>query len=249
MTQAVPEADPRTIEAYARELVGKAATSRVLALAADPRYDGPAVIAGRRCGGAGAGVCSSLAVREVLADLPADGYAIVLTDRSTDDLGDALVCRFRRQRIEPWDSWATVPSLFGARHVEAGLRHTLPWLPSLLLERLPPQGYPPSPTDLVTRDHILGAVTTEVLGIPADDLGLGVLLDRLGDLSVRTAWAGLGDEPREAIATWVAQRAGAGAGDTLRLAAAAEHRTHPRAGSGADARRAVRHAAAERADR
>ncbi len=220
VTVAVPEADPHTIEAYARELVGKPATSRVLALAADPRYDGPAWVHVDGVEVAVRGCVSSLAVREVLADLPPDGYAIVLTDRPTDDLGDALVSRFRRQRIEPWDSWATVPGLFGARHVEPGLRHAMPWLPRLLLDRLPPHGYPPSPTDLVTRDHVLGAITAQVLGIAADEVGLAMLLDRLGDMGVRTAWAALDDEPRDAIAIWADERAGAAAGDTLRLAAA-----------------------------
>ena len=50
MTLGPPTADPRTIEAYARELVGKGEArqggSRVLALAADPAYHGP--VADRR---------------------------------------------------------------------------------------------------------------------------------------------------------------------------------------------------------
>jgi hypothetical protein len=216
----VPSADPRVIEAYARELRGKAASSRVLALAADPGYAGPTLL---HVDGADVhvrGCLSSLAIREFLVDLPADAYAIVLTDRTADDLGDALVCRFRRQRVEPLDAWATVPGLFAARHVAEGLRHSVPWLPGELLDRLPARGYPPSPTDTVTRDHVLGALTAQVLGIPPDDLGLGALLDRMGDLGARQAWSEVADEPREALASWVGERAGVAAGAVLRLVSA-----------------------------
>ncbi len=100
--RAAPSADPRIIDAYARELVGKAATSRVLALAADPSYDGPAVVSVNGNDVRVRGCLSSLAVREVLVDLPADAYAIVLTDRTADDLGDALVCRFRASASSRW---------------------------------------------------------------------------------------------------------------------------------------------------
>ncbi|MGB8021382.1 MAG: BREX-2 system phosphatase PglZ, partial [Candidatus Nanopelagicales bacterium] len=220
MTQRLPVADPHTVEAYARELVAKPGNSRVLALAADPDYRGPRSV---RVEGAEVQVracVSSLAIREALVDLPADGYAIVLTDRSPADLGDSLIARFRRQRIEPLDSWATVPGLFRAAHVDTGLRQALPWLPEILYARLPAGGYPPSATDLVTRDHVLGVLAGDILGLPADEIGLGAVLDRLGDLRVRSDWSALSDLARDAISAWVGQRAGQAAAAALVLAAA-----------------------------
>lgn len=220
MTQRAPVADPHTVEAYARELVAKPGSSRVLALAADPDYRGPATV---RVEGAEVHVracVSSLAIREALVDLPADGFAIVLTDRSPEDLGDSLIARFRRQRIEPLDPWATVPGLFRASHLDTELRHALPWLPEILYQRLPAGGYPPSATDLVTLDHVLGVLTGDILSLPADEIGLGAVLDRLGDLSVRSDWSALPDRARDAIIAWVGQRAGQAAGEALVLAAA-----------------------------
>lgn len=223
MTLGPPTADPRTIEAYARELVGKGEArqggSRVLALAADPAYHGPTLV---EVDGTEVTVhpcVSALAVREALVGVPEGGFAIVLTDRPVDDLGDSLVARFRRQRVEPLDSWTTVPGMFAGKHLDAGLRHSMPWLPELLFEWTPPDGYPPSATDVVTRDHILGSLTEVVLGVPADDVGLGSLLERLGDLGVRSSWAGLSAEARESISVWVGERAGPAAASVLELAA------------------------------
>jgi hypothetical protein len=223
-----PTADPRTIEAYARELVGKAGGqgdarqggSRVLALSASPVYHGPGVVDVDGTEVTVHGCVSALAVREALVGVPEGGFAIVLTDRPADDLGDSVVARFRRQRIEPLDAWTTVPGMFAGKHLDAGMRHGMPWLPELLFEWMPAGRYPPSATELVTRDHILGSLTEAVLGVPAGDVGLGSLLERLGDLGVRQAWAGLSEEARNSIAEWVGARAGAAAAAVLDLAAA-----------------------------
>lgn len=220
MTSALSEAEPRTVEAYARELVSKPTGSRVLALAADPEYRGPRSVNVDGVEVQVRGCVSSLAIRELIADLPADGYAIVLTDRGIDDLGDSLVARFRRQRVVPLDAWATVPGLFRGRNLDSGLRHALPWLPGELLARLPAGGYPASATELVTRDHVLGALAGAVLGLEPGEIGLGGLLERLSDLSVRAEWAAVLLEAREAIAGWVVERAGPAAGAVLSLAAA-----------------------------
>jgi hypothetical protein len=208
------------VEAYARQLVAKPASGRVLALAADPDYRGPDLLVIDGVQVAVRGCVSSLAAREVLVDLPADGFAILLTDREPGDLGDALVARLRRQRIEPLDTWATVPGLFSGNTLDAGLRRSLPWLPGVLFDLQPAAGYPTSATELVTRDHILGALTDVVLGLPPVELGLGALLERLSSIEVRARWAALDDEPRSAIAGWVGERAGAGARAALELAAA-----------------------------
>ncbi len=238
MTLGPPTADPRTIEAYARELVGKGGTggtggkgdtdragearlvgSRVLALAADPAYHGPSRIDVDGTEVTVHGCVSALAVREALVGVPEGGFAILLTDRPVADLGDSLVARFRRQRVEPLDSWTTVPGMFAGRYLDAGLRHSMPWLPELLFEWMPPGGYPPSATEQVTRDHILGSVTEVVLGVPGADVGLGSLVDRLGDMGVRQAWAGLSEQARESIRDWVGERAGSAAAAVLDLAA------------------------------
>ena len=220
MSPVLPPADPLTVAAYARQLVAKPASGRILALAADPDYRGPDLLELDGARVVVRGVVSSLAAREVLVDLPPEGFAILLTDRDPGDLGDSLVARFRRQRIEPLDTWATVPGLFNGSALAPGLRHSMPWLPGVLLEQQPPRGYPPSATELITRDHVLGALAEVVLGLAPDELGLGALLERFGALEVRARWAALGQEPRTAIGAWVGERAGAGAGAVMELAAA-----------------------------
>ena len=220
VSQVLPPADPRTVEAYARQLVAKPASGRVLALAADPDYRGPDLLVIDGVQVAVRGCVSSLAAREVLVDLPADGFAILLTDRDPGDLGDALVARLRRQRIEPLDTWATVPGLFSGNTLDAGLRRSLPWLPGVLFDLQPAGGYPTSATEMVTRGHILGALTEVVLGLPPGELGLGAVLERLSSIEVRTRWAGLDEDPRAAVGGWVGERAGTGAQAALELAAA-----------------------------
>ena len=215
----IRHADPRTVEAYARELVSKKGPSPVLALAADPGYRGPeqvqvgdAVVHVRGC-------VSSLAVREFLLDLPDGAFGIVLTDRDELDLGDALRARFRRQRVEPLDPWTPVPGLFRGRQLEPGVRHDLPWLPELLLAQLPPDGYPASATEVVTRDHLLGAVSAAVLNLDVDQLGLSGLLDRMRSLNVRQAWAGLPADARASLTAWIGHRSGSACSAVLDLAA------------------------------
>ena len=163
---------------------------------------------------------SALAVREALVGVPEGGFAIVLTDRPVDDLGDSLVARFRRQRVEPLDSWTTVPGHVrrhapgrGAAAFDAVASRSCC---SSGCRRAGTRRARPSRSPAITS---WAAVTEVVLGVPAADVGLGSLVDRLGDLGVRQAWAGLSEEARESIGDWVGERAGTAAAAVLDLAA------------------------------
>ena len=164
------------------------------------------------------GCVSALAVREALVGVPEGGFAIVLTDRPVDDLGDSLVARFRRQRVEPLDSWTTVPGMFAGRHLDAGLRHAMPWLPELLFEWMPPGGYPPSATELVTRDHILGSLDRGGPGRARQPTsGWAACWSGWATSGSAQSWAGLSEPRLEAsIAAWVGERAGPAAAAVLR---------------------------------
>ncbi len=137
-------ATPELIEERVRAVAAKHTTGpvRALALRADPVWDGN----GLNVDGQSVRVipCNSpLAVRTALAQFGDDATTIetilvVLCDLADRDLGDDLLSRFTRPRVEPLEPWSAVRSLFGVRELDAafGEPHNA-WLASALLAYAP----------------------------------------------------------------------------------------------------------------
>lgn len=209
-------------EALVRQRVGRLVQdgrSRVLVLRATPRWTGPPEL---DVGGARVLVraaVSQLAALDALVDLGPDDYLVLLTDRPDDDLGDTILLRAYRQRVEQADEWGAIPSLFGAHTLDPELRRAGSWVPAALLDHTPPGGWPHVPSGNLSLDAALSALLARILRLPLpavlDDLAVLEALDRPES---RAGWQAADDTLRTELLAWSAQ--GLGPVAALALAAA-----------------------------
>lgn len=223
MTQRVPQASEALVTERARRLLATGGR-RVLVLRARPTWAGrdPLVVDGATVRVRPAP--SQLAALDEIAQLGDDDYLVLLTDRNETDLGDAVLVRAERQRIDNIDEWDAIASMFRAQRLDPALPAYRAWVASALLDHVPPGGWPASPTAAVTADHALSNLLASVLGMPLPaSLDEVTLLDALDDPTSREGWQALPDPVRTGLAAWALDAIGPTA--SLALAAAARTRT------------------------
>ncbi|NMM15808.1 MAG: BREX-2 system phosphatase PglZ, partial [Cellulomonas sp.] len=192
----------------------------VLVLRARPRWTGPEELTVGTTRVLVRGVVSQLAALSALAERGPDDYLVLLSDRTEQELGDAVMLRAHKQRVEPVDEWSTVPGLYDAQRLDPALLRAGAWVPAALLEHQPPDGWPRAASGVVTADHALGNLLGAVLRLPLPvDLDLVGLLIALHSPESRAAWQGATESLRDALRVWAADRLGAAAGMALAAAA------------------------------
>jgi len=207
---------PAMVQQRAADLVRSEA--RVLLLRARPEWVPGDVKVGEQVVRVIPGV-SQLAILDAYASLGPDDYAVILTDRPTGDLGDAVLARAYKQQVEMPDEWQTVPRLFpGAREVSRELRR-LDWAATALLDHQPVGGWPRSQEVAVSATQAIGALLGHVVGLGADtELDGAVLLSALGRRKVRAAWAAVDSRLRRHLIGWAGDEFGAPAAFALKVA-------------------------------
>ena len=202
----------------AAELV-RAGAERILLLRATPAWTGPSTLSVEDATVHVVAGISQLAVLDAVTQLPEGHYAVVLTDRHEDDLGDAVRLRSFGRRVHPVDEWAAVPGLFrGAREVARELRRRGDWVPAALLDHVPPGGWGVSPSLTLTSEVALGALLGHLLGVTdPDDV---TVTTALSQAEPRAAWRAVDQGLRDHLARWAQGSLGATTALALRLASA-----------------------------
>ena len=160
---------------------------------------------------------SALAVREAIRGADPDGWLVVVTDRSDADLGDGLLSQFTYQQMRHPDAWQALQQRFGAHSVDAQLLRMdkARQVATGLLELSPPDGWPPAPAGVLTREHALAAVARTELGLPDGPVDLITVLQWSTNPALPGTIARLrgraGDVSVDAVLAWVADAAGEGA--------------------------------------
>jgi hypothetical protein len=173
---------------------------------------------------------STLAVREALLDRRRDQWLVVLTDRPDEDLGAGVVAHFIGNRLRTPDPWEAVRLRFAATGIDPALTASASHrqMATALLAATPPSGWPPAPAGILTRDHALGAVAREHLGLADPVVDLTSVLRWTVDPGLSARLADLrelaGDVLSDAVLGWTAGRAGSVAGPLLHLLRAGEAR-------------------------
>ncbi|WGT47975.1 BREX-2 system phosphatase PglZ [Tessaracoccus lacteus] len=169
---------------------------------------------------------SQLAVLDILETLADDERAVVLTDRPSDDLGDAVLARAYRQQVQLPDEWQAVPRLFAGTSVVGRDLRRLDWAATALLDHQPPGGWPRSPEPVLTAGHAVGCLLAQVLGLgPTPQLDDVTLLTSLGRRDVRAAWVAVDDGLRGHLIGWAETELGEPAALALQIAQSNEHIT------------------------
>jgi len=157
---------------------------------------------------------SALAAREAILQRPADGWLVLVTDRSDDDLGPGLLAQFVWQRLRHPNPWQAVQQRFSANGVDAKLLQTRQAreVATGLLELSPPDGWPPAPAGVLTRDHALGCVARTELGLPDGPVDLITVLHWSTQRGLAATIARLraraGEATVDAVLDWIAEAAG-----------------------------------------
>ncbi|QCC77395.1 BREX-2 system phosphatase PglZ [Nocardioides daphniae] len=193
--------------------------ARVLVLHAVPQWSGEpsftvegATVHVRAC-------ASQLAVLDAYAQLP-ESYLVVLTDRTAQDLGDAVLLRAWRRRVEMPDLWQAVPALFGATGCSRELHRVGTWAPAALLSHVPPDGWPPARGVEVTPDHALGNLLTHLLGRSLPETpDASLVLTTLDTPAARSRWRNVDPTLRAELTDWAENRLGVDVGFGLRAGA------------------------------
>ncbi|WP_166390128.1 BREX-2 system phosphatase PglZ [Nocardioides ochotonae] len=194
--------------------------TRVLILHAVPQWSGEpiftvgdAVVHVRACE-------SQLAVLDAYAQLPEGDYLVVLTDRTAQDLGDAVLLRAWRRRVEMPDLWRAVPALFGATGCSRDLHRVGTWAPAALLSHAPPAGWPPARGTEVTANHALGNLLAHLLGRSLPEMpDASLVLTTLDAPAARSRWRAVDPALRAELTDWAEARLGVDVGFALRVGA------------------------------
>lgn len=158
---------------------------------------------------------SALAAREAILSRPDDGWLVLVTERPDEDLGAGLLAQVIGQRLRPPDVWQAVQQRFAATGVEALLTAATDsrGVAAGLLEATPPQGWPPVPAGVLTRDHAFGAAARRWLDLPDGPLDAHAVLGwttRRNLSSLLAEFRALaGDATTDAVLGWIARGAGA----------------------------------------
>ena len=173
---------------------------------------------------------SALAVREAITARDKSGWLVVLTDRGDDDLGAGIRAHLVGNRLRTPDPWEAVRQRFAATGLDPALTSSPAHreIATGLLAAVPPEGWPPAPAGVLTRDHALRAVARAHLSFadPVADLTSVLcwtadpgLTEQIADLR------DLADHPlTDAVLEWAAGRCGAVGGPVLHLLRAGEAR-------------------------
>lgn len=219
MTDRLPVASSALVGERAKKLVAEGG-ARLLVLRARPRWTGPdeLTVTGRRVLVRPA--VSQLAALSALAETDPDDYLVLLTDRTDQDLGDAVLLRAYRQRVESVDEWSAIAGLYDAQRLDPALLRAGAWVPAALLEHQPAEGWPRVATGVVTADHalgnLLGACLRLLLPVELDLVGLITALDTPES---RGAWQATAEPLRDELRHWAVGSLGAAAGMALAAAA------------------------------
>ena len=162
---------------------------------------------------------SALACWDALASWDQNGWLVLLTDRTEEELGSGLLARLAQHRLQRPDAWESVKLRFRATSLDRALlrdstEHRSA-IPEALLRIEPQTGWPAARAGMLNREVAYGAVARQHLGINAETLdGASVLEATLApDLPTRLADLRRdgGDELTDAVLDWLAGRLGPGA--------------------------------------
>lgn len=122
-----------------------------------------------------------LAARAALHDRSDAESLVLLTELTDAELGDGVLAHVSRCAVRSVDTWDLVRQMFGVEILDPTLadrrRGGGTWLAAALTDLAPTDGWAPPAGAVLTRDHALGCLAGEVLGLDRDRLDSAGLLE------------------------------------------------------------------------
>lgn len=118
---------------------------------------------------------SPLAMRLALRESGDEKTTVLVTDLDDHDISDDILVRLKPRKLIPLDSWQIVKALFQVRAVDPRVtRHG--WMADVLMDLIPPNGYPPVATGFLDAETAWGIVLDHYLGLAGYSLDLLAVL-------------------------------------------------------------------------
>lgn len=154
------------LSAQIRAVRNKYPDSRVIGIRTMGRWNGPSILdLGNECFDI-SWCASGLAVRERMAEQPADKPLIILTDRPDLDMGWDVISHLPHQKFFRPEPLAMVRDLFQARTIDARLSGK-PWLVDAALELSGPQGFQPTASGMLDEESVWRIILEQRFLIPS----------------------------------------------------------------------------------
>jgi hypothetical protein len=140
-----------------------------------------------------------------------DACVVILTPLDEDALGYDVLARLPHCRLYRTSRWDSIRTAFSARGIDPRLRG-YDWLVDLLLERPPPNGYPPAPSGILDLDTAWREVLSQFLGLQEGRVDAADLLTWTLDATKLERFAALTPAARERIAEQLGAKGGSAVG-------------------------------------
>jgi len=152
---------------------------------------------------------SVLQIRELLLEREKDkALQVVLTNLNEADLGQDLLARFAKKRFFTDDAWQILQERFQARQTDPMLRKHR-WLAEMLIENMPPDGYPPVTNGLLDAGAVWGIVLKEQFGFDSARPDARDLLAWMMNPEKTERYLRVPTDVRQGVCGWLQQSAGA----------------------------------------
>lgn len=164
------------VHALARQVAERGDGVRVLAVAGEPRWDGPDPVDTEH-GSVRVVPCpSALAARAAVAEhAEHSGLLLLVTDRDERDLGEELLAGVWGRRLLSLRSWDAVRLLFRAPSLDPRLGSHR-WLAEALVGAAPARGYLPAPNGFLTLDLAWTTLLRHALRLDPEPANLRALV-------------------------------------------------------------------------
>lgn len=117
-----------------------------------------------------------LAARAALRERASGEKLVLLTDQPEDKLGDSVLAHLSRQTVRSIDRWDLVSQVFGATRLDPALVQTGRWVADALIDHAPLEGWPAPPGEVITREHALRHLVSQLLELDQNEIDLAGLL-------------------------------------------------------------------------
>lgn len=150
---------------------------------------------------------SPLAMRLALRESGDEKTTVLVTDLDDHDISDDILVRLKPRKLIPLDSWQIVKALFQVRAVDPRVtRHG--WMADVLMDLIPPNGYPPVATGFLDAETVWGIVLDHYLGLSGYSLDLLAVLKWSIDTKNVERFCNAPQMIQEATSEWLISTAG-----------------------------------------
>ncbi len=150
---------------------------------------------------------SPLAMRLALRESGDEKTTVLVTDLDDHEISDDILVRLKPRKLIPLDSWQIVKALFQVRAVDPRVTR-YGWMADVLMDLIPPSGYPPVATGFLDAETVWGIVLDHYLGLSGYSLDLLAVLKWSIDTKNVERFCSAPQMIQEATSEWLVSTAG-----------------------------------------